>query len=638
MPEHAALPDEASQPPGSQLSRTLLLVLGHAGVLFLAYEVAYRLRFDLSVPGDYRKVFWSTLPWVLASKLLVFQFFGAFRGWWRHVTFADLESLLRVSLIASLVVWAIDLFFVRDQLIPRSVLLLDCGATILLVGAMRSLPRMFREHFWHHVSRDGRRPAFMIGALEGGDGYASQIHKNPRLEYRIVGFVDDNGAHRGTRLGGIPFVGGVRDLAALAHEFRVHDVLIIANSLSGPLLRQVFDQCRQADITLKVIPGVDELLHGVNRLQIRDVNINDLLRREPVELDTAAIRQMLEDRVVMVTGGGGSIGSEICRQVMQCRPSRLVLVERSENSLFEIENELRDLGELAEVVACVADIGSERRMRGLFEKFRPAIVFHAAAHKHVPLMERDPSEAIVNNVLGTKLLADLADEFGADQFVMISTDKAVNPTSVMGVSKHLAERYVHAHSENSDTKYVSVRFGNVLASAGSVVPLFLKQIRNGGPLTITHPDMKRFFMTIPEASQLVLQAAALGKGGEVFVLDMGEPVRILDLARDLLHLAGLSSSDIELKITGPRPGEKLYEELYFDDEQTLETPHPKIRMAYHRPFSLDEVNQQIAEVTAVIGRAATEIRRKLCELVPEYRSPEAVAKPQPAESTQKILV
>ncbi len=607
--------------------RWLLIVLAHAGLFYLSYEIAYQLRFDLSIPADHRAVLWKTLPLVLVIKLAMFQFFGAFRGWWRHITFADLENLLRVSILASVAITLIDYFLMPDMQIPRSVLLLDCGATILLVGALRSSPRLFREHLMIRWSQDGRRPAFMIGALEGGDGYVGQIHKHPRIDYRVLGFLDDNRSHHGTRLAGIPFVGSTHDLVPLAQRYGVSDVLIMANSLDGPCLRRVFDQCRQADITLKMIPAVDDLLHGANRLQIRDVNINDLLRRDPVELDATAIEEMLRNRIVMVTGAGGSIGSEICRQVMRCHPRCLVLVERAENSLFDVEHELRECAVDVEIVACVADIGNEPRMRALFEQHRPDILFHAAAHKHVPLMERDPSEALSNNVLGTKTLVDLSHEYGVDRFVMISTDKAVNPTSVMGASKHIAERYVHAHSETSATKFVSVRFGNVLASAGSVVPLFLKQIRQGGPLTITHPEMTRFFMTIPEASQLVLQAAALGNGGEVFVLDMGNPVKILDLARDLLHLAGLSPDDIEIRVVGPRPGEKLFEELYFEDEQTLETRHPKIRMAYHRPYTLAEVNEAILELEGVLHGSPADIRDKLQELIPEYQSPQPATEP-----------
>ena len=321
---------------------------------------------------------------------------------------------------------------------------------------------------------------------------------------------------------------------------------------------------------------------------------------------------------MMVTGAGGSIGSEICRQVLKFRPKTLVLVERAENSLFLVEQEFRALRTETQVIPCIADITDRERMAQIFQTHRPAIVFHAAAHKHVPMMEYNPGEAIKNNVLGTRQLAELADEYGVQEFVMISTDKAVNPTSIMGVSKQLAERFVHAFSEQASTKFVVVRFGNVLASNGSVVPIFQEQIRRGGPITVTHPEIERFFMTIPEASQLVLQAAAMGKGGEIFVLDMGEPVRIVDLARDLIRLSGLTEDDIEIVFTGLRPGEKLYEELYFEDEEMLPTPHPKLFVAYHRPYALDEVNDSIAEVAALMHGSPEELRLKIKELVAEY--------------------
>ena len=335
----------------------------------------------------------------------------------------------------------------------------------------------------------------------------------------------------------------------------------------------------------------------------------------------------------MVTGGGGSIGSEICRQVLKFRPRTLLLVERAENSLFLVEQEFRLLRAETTIIPCICDITDRPRMEQLFREHRPDIVFHAAAHKHVPMMEYNPGEAIKNNVRGTQQLAELADEYAVQEFVMISTDKAVNPTSVMGVSKHLAERFVHAFSEVATTKFVVVRFGNVLASNGSVVPIFQEQIRRGGPITVTHPEIERFFMTIPEATQLVLQAAAMGRGGEIFVLDMGESVRIVDLARDLIRLSGLQPDDIEIVFTGLRPGEKLFEELYFADEEMQPTPHPKLFVAYHRPFALAQVRQLINELVAVAHDDTQSLRTKIKEIVPEYECPEA---PRPAESEEVV--
>jgi FlaA1/EpsC-like NDP-sugar epimerase len=356
-----------------------------------------------------------------------------------------------------------------------------------------------------------------------------------------------------------------------------------------------------------------------------------LLRRAPVQLDNAEISTLLKGKSVMVTGAGGSIGSEICRQVLKFEPASLVLLEQAENALFFIDQELNRLGSVTKIVPVVADITDAARIESIFRERRPHVVFHAAAHKHVPMMELNPGEAIKNNVLGTKQLAELANQYRVDEFVMISTDKAVNPTSVMGVSKQLAERFVHAFSEAASTKFVVVRFGNVLASNGSVVPIFQEQIRRGGPVTVTHPEIERYFMTIPEASQLVLQAATMGNGGEIFVLDMGEPVRIVDLAHDLIRLSGLNPDEIEIVFTGLRPGEKLYEELYFDDEEMLPTPHPKVFVAYHRPYKLAEVRKTIGELAGLAHGSVEALRGRLKELVPEYQPDPAIARAAAAE-------
>ena len=394
------------------------------------------------------------------------------------------------------------------------------------------------------------------------------------------------------------------------------------------------DDCQQADLDLKIIRRLEDRLSGDHRIPIRDIEISDLLRRAPVQLDTKSIGTMLEGRTVMVTGAGGSIGSEICRQALRFNPRILVLVGRGENRIFKVERKLQTLRTATTLYTCIASVTDQARMRHIFEEFRPEVIFHAAAHKHVPLMECNIGEAIQNNVGGSKCLADLAHEFGVRNFVFISTDKAVHPSSVMGASKQLAERYVHALSQTSPTRFTVVRFGNVLGSEGSVVPIFQEQIRRGGPITVTDPRMTRFFMTIPEASQLVLQAAAMGNGGEIFVLEMGEPVKIVDLAHDLVRLSGLPEDAIEICFTGVRPGEKLYEELYFDEEQTLPTSHPKLRAAYHRPYTLAEVRRDIVELQQLLHEPQEVLRRKLREIVPEYVPPieDGPAAPPPTVS------
>jgi FlaA1/EpsC-like NDP-sugar epimerase len=600
--------------------RIYVLVLVHLVLFALSYEIALRLRFDMEVPTGARSFFWKTLPWLLGFKLLMFHYVGSLHGWWRYITFGDLAALLRVSTLSTIIISFVDYFFVHSYQIPRSVLLLDWGITILLVGGLRSASRLVREIWWPAISLQGRKPALLIGAVQGGEVLARH--------FRVVGFLDEDRSRYGSRLGGIPFLGSPNDAVGFAQEHEAKDLLIISNSLPGDKLRDLVQRCRKADIKVKMIPPIDELINGSFRLHVRDVNIDDLLRRDPVKLDAVAISKMLSGKRVLVTGAGGSIGSEICRQIAKCNPECLVLVEQAENSLFEFDREMRNLGYGTFCVPRIADICDKGRMRALFQTHRPEIVFHAAAHKHVPMMEENPSEAVKNNVLATADLASLCDAFGVERFVMISTDKAVRPTSVMGVSKQLAERYVHAHAATSKTKFVVVRFGNVLASNGSVVPIFKEQIKNGGPITITHPDMTRFFMTIPEASQLVMQASAMGNGGEIFVLDMGKQVKIVDLAKDLIRLSGLAPEEIPIEYIGIRPGEKLYEELYMDSEEMLPTAHPKLHMVYPQQFSAEELNETLEDLRSLVNENDEVVRRKICSLAVDYcSSDERLSKP-----------
>ena len=603
-------------------TRMWLLAVGHL-VLFLAiYWTAFALRFEFSIPSGSMTVFWASLPWVLGLKLVVFFALGHYYGWWRYVTFADLAALLRASVLSLLLLAMFDHFFWPDQ-VPRSVLILDCMLGIILLGSLRASWRLFNEHFRPVFGQNDFRGALLVGDDHSSRLLAHQIHSRPELPYRIKGFLATHNIQKGTRWGRIPVLGVPEDVREIAASCGATEVLATAGTLPGNRLRCLMDACHEAGLNLKIIPPMEDLFNGNNRIPLRDIDINDLLRRDPVKLDTAAIADLLDGRTVMVTGAGGSIGSEICRQVLKFNPKEIVLVGRGENRIFHVEMELRRKDPTTALYPRIADVTDHQRMRQLFEEFRPEVIFHAAAHKHVPLMEANVGEAIKNNVSGTKCVADLADEFDAAGFVLVSTDKAVRPSSVMGVSKQIAERYVHTMSQESATKFVVTRFGNVLGSQGSVVPIFQEQIRRGGPITITHAQMERFFMTIPEASQLVLQAAAMGRGGEIFVLDMGDPVKIVDLARDLIRLSGLPEHAIEVTFTGIRPGEKLFEELYFDDEETLPTSHPKLRAAYHRPYSFEEVHEAIVELERLVHGPEEVLREKLREIVPEYQSPSA---------------
>jgi FlaA1/EpsC-like NDP-sugar epimerase len=453
------------------------------------------------------------------------------------------------------------------------------------------------------------------------------VRRNSTDRHEVVGFLDDNREKLHADIHGVRVLGAIDRLPEVVVGRDVDEVILAVPSATGPQMRRIVDLCKAANVRFKTMPGVDQLIDGrVSLNQVRNVAIDDLLGRDPVKLDMNAIGDAIEGHVVMVTGAGGSIGSELCRQVARFSPAALLLVERTENSLFEIHRELIGKGlSPSALIPCVADVVDASRMEALFALHKPTVVIHAAAHKHVPMMEWNPGEAVKNNVGGTRTLAELAHRHQVERFVMVSTDKAVNPTSVMGATKRVAEICVQSLSQQSRTRFVTVRFGNVLGSAGSVIPIFKEQIAAGGPVTVTHPEMKRYFMTIPEASQLVLQAGTMGEGGEIFILDMGEPVKIADLARDLITLSGFTpGEDIEIAFTGMRPGEKLFEELSVDAEAAVKTAHPKIFVGKFRPYEWDRVLKGTDRLLAVAGQPAAEVRAALRVLVPEYRPPDEV--------------
>ncbi len=594
--------------------RVWLLAAGHVAIFTTAYWLAFALRFDFSIPSHQSRQLWASLPTILTVKLVVFYLMGHFHGWWRYVTFADLVALMKASLFSLFAIVLIN-FYLLEGMIPRFVVVVDCLITALVIGALRASWRLCREQdFFNQLER---RITIVVGADHRSGLMAHQIHSHPDIPYRVVGFVDENTAKHGTRLGGIPVLGSLANLDSVATTLNATDVLVTADELPGDELRKLMDICDSSHLTLKVVPPLVNQFSDGNILPIRDVQINDLLQREPVELDMKTIADDVAGRTVMVTGAGGSIGSEICRQLLKFQPHSIVLVERGENSLFLIHNELARKPQGVTLKPVVADVLDEHRMRSVFVEQRPDFVFHAAAHKHVGLMEHNSGECVRNNVFGTKCVADLSDEFRANKFVLISTDKAVNPTSVMGASKQIAERYIHALAQESQTAFIVVRFGNVLGSNGSVVPLFREQIRRGGPVTVTDERMTRFFMTIPEASQLVLQAAAMGKGGEIFVLEMGDQIYIVDLARDLIRLSGMAES-VQIEFVGIRPGEKLFEELYNDEEAMLETSHPKVRAAFHRPYTVASVLEAIRELDPILESGDAVVRQMLKRIVPEF--------------------
>jgi FlaA1/EpsC-like NDP-sugar epimerase len=599
--------------------RFWVLVFAHVAIFSCAYIIALGLRFDFRIPEFYWKSIPHALLAIVTTKLVVFYAFRSFHGWWRYVAFSDLNSLIRATLVAFVSLTVID-HFALDFQIPRSVLIVDSLLSLSLIGLIRSSWRLLNEEIRPLIARDHLRNTLIVGTSENAVRLAHQLRAMPKPVHKIVGLISRTD-RAGQWLSTFPILGTIEQIDLIFSCCHIDDVVVPDGELPGSDMRRLVDIVKKRNGELRVIPCVSALVCGSQRIPLREVNINDLLGRDPVVLDNVRIASNIEDKVVLVTGAGGSIGSEICRQVLAFKPRKLVLLGRGENRIFEIERELKALPRTTELVPIIADINDYQRLREVFKTFQPDVVFHAAAHKHVPLMEANPSEAIKNNILGTRNTVDCAHAFQTKHFVMISTDKAVNPTSVMGASKHVAERYVLSRSDESSTKFVVVRFGNVLGSNGSVVPVFQDQIRRGGPITITDPRMKRFFMSIPEASQLVLQAAAQGNGGEIFVLDMGEPVLVVDLARDLIRLSGLDSDAIEIAFTGTRPGEKLYEELYFDEETSLTTDHQKIFAAYHRPFSYEDVAISIEKLAELADRnaSAEEILEGLGDIIPEFK-------------------
>jgi len=611
--------------------RRPLIVFAHMVVFALSLLLSFLVTTNMQFRTEW---FWEQYPVLLVFfivvKIVVFGVFKQYQGWWRYVGISDLTGIIRASLISTLIIvalWytAMQTDMVRKTLpviseVGQGVFMADLFGTIFLLAGLRMAVRLYYEEF--RTVESGRLKRFLIvGAGNTGEALLREIQRMPVAEYEVIGFIDDNPAKQGLNIHGISVFGTVDQLPAICKEKNIEEVAIAMPSATVPQRRRVVQVCQGTKVHFRTVPSMTDIAAGKFRVsQIRDVDINDLLGREAVQLDTEAVEAFIRGKTVLVTGAGGSIGSEMCRQICFYKPKLLLLVEQAENPLFYIERELRERFPGISMTAVICDITDKARVEGIFDKYRPEVVIHAAAHKHVPLMELNPGEAIKNNVVGTRTLSDAADKFGAGNFVMISTDKAVNPTSIMGSSKRVAEIYVQDLNRTSKTHFVTVRFGNVLGSEGSVVPIFKKQIANGGPVTITHPEMKRYFMTIPEASQLVLQAATMGKGGEIFLLDMGEPVKIVDLARELITLSGFRpGEDIEITFTGLRPGEKLFEELSIKGEDMQETRHPKIGIWKNIPMDRDNLRQRIEQLVALaVDGDHSAITAKIKELVPEY--------------------
>ncbi|MHC4460999.1 MAG: polysaccharide biosynthesis protein [Planctomycetota bacterium] len=625
-------PLELTTPPVVLLTfRKPLIILAHLAAFASSLMLSFLLANNMQFKRDWLvEQYPLLLLFFIIIKLVIFGLFKQYRGWWRYVGITDLFGIAGASLVSTIIIIALWFTMLNTTSVRRAlvnltevsqgVFMADLFATILLLAGLRMAIRLYYEEF--RTVEGGRLKRFLIvGAGDAGEALLREIHRMPVAQYDVIGFIDDDPSRQGINIHGIPILGTVEQLPTLCKERNIEEIAIAMPSATHQERRRVVQVCSGNKIMFQTVPSITDIASGkLSVSQIRNVDINDLLGREAVNLDLDLIEAFVKDKTILVTGAGGSIGSEMSRQVCNFNPKLLLLIEQAENPLFYIERELRKQFPSIPVKTIICNITDKIRVDEIFEKYKPQVVIHAAAHKHVPLMELNPGEAIKNNIVGTQIVADAADNYGTTNVVMISTDKAVNPTSIMGSSKRIAEMYIQDLNRTSKTHFVTVRFGNVLDSDGSVVPIFKKQIAQGGPVTVTHPKMKRYFMTIPEASQLVLQAATMGKGGEIFVLDMGEPVKILDLARDLITLSGFKpGEDVEIVFTNPRPGEKLFEELSLDGEDMQHTRHPKISIWKNIPMDRDKLRSGINKLLTIAQtQNHSEIVQKIKELVPEY--------------------
>lgn len=603
--------------------RMSMVAVMHLVLFASAFICAYFIRFDFNIPEQWQETMWRTLPLIVACKLLVFGLLRMYQGWWKYVSLYDVVALFRALVIAS-TVFVFGNLFTKFVVLPRSIYVLDFGLSLVLVGGARGSLRLLREAFIGRVNSVERRleNTLILGAGDTGETLIREISKNAHLPFKVIGFLDDDPNKRGLRIHNVSVLGALDELSSLVSKHNISTVIIAMPSATRQELRRAIDLAKSLELQVKILPAVESMIDGSPFVkQLREVSISDLLGRDAVKLDMQSIGLFLQGRVVLVTGAGGSIGSEICRQVLRFEPEALILVERAETPLFFIERELSAQHRQSKIIPYIASITDEDRINEIFKTHRPHVILHAAAYKHVPVMEANPSEAVKNNVIGTQIIADAAVEAGVDTFVLISTDKAVNPTSVMGATKRVTELYImNKQREQTSTRFCAVRFGNVLGSNGSVVPIFREQLRQGGPLTVTHPEMTRYFMTIPEATQLVLQAGALGQGGEIFILDMGSPVKIADLARDMIRLSGLSEEDIQIVYSGVRPGEKLFEELAIDLKNMDRTRHDKIFIAQKETQGLDQFETQYDKLlSSSLEGNDLEVRRYLKRLIPTYK-------------------
>lgn len=610
-------------------AKMLTLVIVDLLLIFCSYFVAFIFRFkytDISI-AEIVVMYESYISKIFLMSLIFIGIFMAFKQYKSIWSIASIDEFLRGIIATGLATSVVLVISCLDKRrIPLMVTIMAGIMIMVFCNGIRIGWRVVRRTliFITDRSNGNCKRVLVVGAGGAGALVANEYKKNPQYKKKVVAFVDDFSEKRGTYVSGVKVLGNRYDIPTVVESQRIEEIIIAISELKEVELKKILDECKKTTAQVKIMPGVSEVIDGnFSVKKIRDVDVEDLLGREPIKLDFSGISSYIENKVIMVTGGGGSIGSELCRQIARFNPKELIIFDIYENNAYDLQNELLRKYKDLNLKTLIGSVRDRKRLNNIFKEYRPQVVFHAAAHKHVPLMEDSPGEAIKNNVLGTLNAAELASEYGVERFVLISTDKAVNPTNVMGATKRMCEMVIQSIDKESDTEFVAVRFGNVLGSNGSVVPLFKKQIAEGGPVTLTHKDITRYFMTIPEASQLVLQAGAYAKGGEIFVLDMGQPVKIYDLAENLIRLSGyIPNEEIEIKVTGLRPGEKLYEELLMDEEGLSETPHKKIFIGRPGEFKLEKVKNNINELLDVVKLGNNEkLRERLQEVVPTYKNP-----------------
>lgn len=595
-------------------------------IIIFSLYIALLLKFDFHVPIEYMLFFKLSIFPVVVITILFNTIFNLYRHIWKYASTEELLSIV-YSVTLSNFVFIIYSYFINYKILeyryfrfPFTVHIIFWILSTVFLGGTRFVYRISSEIQKDDQNGKGKIRLLIIGAGDAGAMLIKEIKKHRELNYKIVGLIDDDNLKLGKSINGIKVIGTRESIIDISKNRKIDEIILAIPSSSYGEQREILNLCKETKCKLKIIPGIYEIIHGtVSMSKIRDVNIDDLLGREPIKLDNENINKYINNKTVLVTGGGGSIGSELCRQISKFNPKELIILDIYENNAYELQMELKYLYPDMNLKVIIASIRDYERIKNVFENFKPDVVFHAAAHKHVPLMEENPKEVVKNNILGTYNVVKCSDMYGVKRFVQISTDKAVNPTNIMGASKRFCEIMIQAFDKVSKTEYVAVRFGNVLGSNGSVIPLFKKQIAHGGPVTVTHPDITRFFMTIPEAAQLVIQAGAIARGGEIFVLDMGEPVKIADLARDLIKLSGLKPNiDIKIEYTGLRPGEKLYEELLMDEIALTSTEHKKIFVEKPIEYNIDFIEGSIEEFRNIINKNDEEIFKLMQKKVPTY--------------------